>query len=79
MYYVYILKSIKFNRFYVGQTQDLEKRIEYHNSSHSKWTKRYQPWKIVYYEECLTRADAMEKEKNFKDVKNIAGLLEKLL
>jgi putative endonuclease len=79
MFFVYILKSIRFNKYYVGQTKDLQKRIEHHNSNRARWTKRYQPWEIVYIEECLTRSDAMKKEKKLKQTKNLAEFLEKIL
>jgi putative endonuclease len=53
---VYILKSIAFGRFYIGSTSDLEKRIEFHNSKRARWTKRYQPWVLIHFEEYETRA-----------------------
>ncbi|NPV12215.1 MAG: GIY-YIG nuclease family protein [Ignavibacteria bacterium] len=33
-FYVYILHSLKTNRYYVGQTNDLERRLMYHNSGY---------------------------------------------
>ena len=39
MYYLYILKSNKIEKFYIGQTNNLEKRIFYHNNGYSKSTK----------------------------------------
>jgi len=38
MFYVYVLKSIKDEKVYIGYTSDLVKRIEKHNSKKSKST-----------------------------------------
>ncbi|MEI6479299.1 MAG: GIY-YIG nuclease family protein [bacterium] len=31
MWFVYILKSLKDGRYYIGSTSDIEKRVERHN------------------------------------------------
>ncbi len=66
MFYVYILKSQNVNKFYVGQTDNLDRRLEEHNLGYSSHTKKYVPWGIVYKEEYQTRKDAVEREKYFK-------------
>ncbi len=66
MYYVYVLQSEKDKKFYTGFTRDLKKRIEEHNSRISKSTKGRIPLKLVYYEFCLNRRDAMKREKYLK-------------
>ncbi len=66
MYYVYVLQSEKDKKFYTGFTTDLKKRIEEHNSRISKSTKGRIPLKLVYYEFCLNRRDAMKREKYLK-------------
>jgi len=48
MFYVYILK-LSNNKYYVGQTIDLEKRIKEHNSGKNISTKLYRPCKLVWY------------------------------
>ena len=51
-YYVYLLKSEVCNRFYVGYTIDIFKRLKKHNgllSGGAKKTKRFRPWKLVVY------------------------------
>ncbi|KAA0242406.1 MAG: GIY-YIG nuclease family protein, partial [Chlorobiota bacterium] len=55
MFYVYILKSLKVDRYYIGHTKDLERRLTEHNSSKTRSTKAYVPWKIVYCEKFLTK------------------------
>jgi putative endonuclease len=39
MFYVYILHSESSGHYYIGQTQDLNKRIHRHNANQSKYTK----------------------------------------
>ena len=65
-YYVYVLKSESSGKSYVGQTQDLEKRLWAHNNGLSSYTKGRGPWKLVYSEEFETRSQAMGREKFFK-------------
>ncbi len=66
MYYVYVLQSQKDKNFYIGFTNNLQKRIEEHNSGISKATKGRRPLKLIYYEFCLNRQDAMRREKYLK-------------
>jgi putative endonuclease len=69
-FFVYVLKSINFDRYYIGSTGDVEKRLELHNSSHARWTKRFQPWELVYSEEYETRSEAVKRELVLKKQKN---------
>jgi putative endonuclease len=66
MYYVYILKSIKTNQYYIGYTNDLKKRLSDHNSLKNKATKANAPWELVYYEAYKNRKAATEREKKLK-------------
>ena len=75
-YYVYILKSINFEKHYIGQTKDLKVRLEFHNSSKARWTKRFQPWKLAYTEEFATRSGSMRRETELKKIKNIKQFLD---
>ncbi len=65
-YTVYILQSLKTNRFYCGQTQDIEDRLERHNSGYSKFTKAERPWKLVWKKEFSTRTEAVRLEIQIK-------------
>jgi len=75
MFYVYILKSIQHDRFYIGQTKDIEERLKWHNSPRARWTKRYQPWELVHKEEYMTRSEAVIREAKLKALKNIGSFL----
>jgi len=66
VYYVYVLKSDLDNHFYTGQTKDIDARLSLHNSGKVNSTKRYKPWKIVYYEKYITRNEAVKREKHLK-------------
>jgi len=69
MYYVYILKSLKTKKYYIGQTNNIERRLIEHNSSKSKYTSSGVPWELVYNEECSTRSEAFRREQQIKRYK----------
>ena len=66
MFYVYIIKSLKNDGLYIGYADDLRDRIAKHNSGKSSYTKKYLPWKLVYYEAYLSKKDALIREKRLK-------------
>lgn len=65
-YYVYVLRSLKFGRKYVGFTENLGKRLRQHNSGKTKSTKPYLPWKVLFYEVYETKVEALTREKFLK-------------
>jgi putative endonuclease len=69
-FYVYILESQTTARYYIGQTQDLEERVTYHNANYSKSLKNRGPWRLVYTEQYATRAEAMRRERQIKSWKD---------
>jgi putative endonuclease len=63
MYYVYILQSeSSSDRFYIGYTSDLKKRITQHNAGESLHTNKYLPWKLKTY----IAFDSKEKAQEFE-------------
>lgn len=66
MYFVYLLKSEKTGGFYIGCTSDLKKRISEHNENQSYHTKKYSPWKLIYFEGFISKDDAFGREKSLK-------------
>ncbi|KAF0152009.1 MAG: putative endonuclease [Ignavibacteria bacterium] len=65
-YYVYILQSMNNDKTYVGQTENLERRLKEHNSGKTSYTAKYVPWKIVYFEKYSTREESLKREKYLK-------------
>ncbi|GIK61472.1 MAG: GIY-YIG nuclease family protein [Ignavibacteriota bacterium] len=78
MFTVYVLKSSATDKYYIGQTADIGKRLLYHNSGYSKSTKACLPWKLVYPESFITRALAMKRETEIRKYKS-RFMIEKLL
>jgi len=68
MFFVYILFSEKFNKYYVGQTNDFNDRLKRHNDGYDGFTKPYRPWEKSLVIEKSTRAEAMELEKKLKNL-----------
>jgi len=66
MFYVYILKSDKDGKSYIGYTKDLRKRIFDHNAKTEQSTKYRAPFKLIYYEAYLSENDALQREKSLK-------------
>jgi putative endonuclease len=69
-YFVYILRSMVDNSFYIGFSTDVERRLKEHNTGKSRYTKVKMPWKVVYFEECITKKDALKREKFLKAQRN---------
>jgi putative endonuclease len=82
MYYFYILQSESTGRYYIGQTDNLDRRLSEHNDSRytgSKTTKRFKgSWKLVYSEEYKARHEAMARERQIKGWKS-RGAIERLI
>jgi putative endonuclease len=66
MYYVYLLRSEKDEKFYTGSTDDLKRRIAEHEAGYVKSTDNRKPLKLIYYEACLNEADARSRERYLK-------------
>ena len=80
MYYVYILRSLVNNRYYIGCTNDLESRLAKHNQGYVQSTKAYRPWEMIYQEIYGTLGEARRRErelKSWKSRKRIEALINK--
>ncbi len=74
MYFVYIIESKKDGRYYIGQTESLESRVEKHNSGRNLSTKAYIPWELRWWKEYETRSEALKTEKKIKGIKKRVGI-----
>ena len=64
--YTYILQCAD-GSLYTGWTNDLEKRIEAHNTGKgAKYTKTRRPVRLVYFETFATKEEAMSREYHIK-------------
>ena len=63
---VYVLLSEKDQRFYIGQTGDLQKRLERHRKGYVKSTRNRRPLILLYQQTFSSRSEAMRQEKYFK-------------
>jgi len=66
MYYTYVLQSELDGNFYSGYTKDLKLRFDQHTKGQVESTKKRLPLKLIYYEACLNKDDAIKREKYFK-------------
>lgn len=65
-YYVYILESLKDKGWYIGFTNNLNRRIEQHNKGENISTKNRLPLKLIYFEGYLYKDDAFGREQFLK-------------
>lgn len=74
MNYTYIVQCSD-GSLYTGWTNDIEKRINDHNSGRgAKYTKSRLPVVLAYYEEFKTKEEAMRREWEIKQLDRKAKL-----
>lgn len=66
--YVYILRD-KNNRFYIGSTDNLARRLKVHNYGHSKTTRRMNSPALVLSQKYSTLLEARNVERYLKKLK----------
>jgi len=76
MYSVYILYSKSFDRYYVGYTNNIERRIAEYNRKKGKFTDAGIPWELIYFESYPTKKEAREREEFIKSRKSKAYITE---
>jgi len=77
MFYVYILKSLKDEKLYIGSTNDLKRRLSEHNNGLSRSTKARRPFELRYYEACFSKYDARRREYMLKKDGKALGQLKR--
>ena len=70
MYLVYIIYSKIKDRYYTGQTDNLEQRLLSHNYGRSKYTRIADDWIVVYTETFQNRQEAIQRENEIKKKKS---------
>ncbi|MBI3379994.1 GIY-YIG nuclease family protein [Candidatus Gottesmanbacteria bacterium] len=66
MYFTYVLQSKKDNKYYIGSSSNLIERFKSHNQGNVKSTMHRRPFVLVYYEACLSKKKAEDRERYFK-------------
>ena len=69
MWHVYILKTIDKDWYYIGCTNNLERRLEQHNRGYNKSTRLHTPFEVVHSESYQDRSEAYAREKLLKRYK----------
>ena len=78
MYFTYILYSEKLNKYYVGSTNDLLRRLADHNRGKTQYAKLGMPWELKYHEEFMSKTEAVGREIEIKKMKS-RKYIEKLI
>ncbi|MCK9484970.1 MAG: GIY-YIG nuclease family protein, partial [Candidatus Marinimicrobia bacterium] len=66
MWSVYVLRSLRDGRYYVGMSEDVQKRLRTHNMGKVSSTKSRRPFELIYTQECSNRETARDMEKYLK-------------
>jgi putative endonuclease len=66
LFYIYIIHSQRLQRYYVGSTEIVEKRLQEHNAGKSTSTRAGSPWELIHTESFITRSEAMLHERKIK-------------
>ena len=75
MYFVYVLITST-GSYYIGQTNNIEKRLLRHSRGECRYTRNKLPVRLIYTESYNTRAEVMAREKYLKSLKNRKALTE---
>jgi len=70
MFYIYIIYSRSFNKYYVGSCHNLQQRLDDHLNSRSKYTKSAKDWELKYSESFASRSEAYQREMQIKKMKS---------
>jgi len=76
MFFVYVLRSLKDGRRYVGCTEDVAARLQRHNAGRVRVTRSRRPFKLIYSEAQETWSDARRREDFLKSGQGRAWLVQ---
>jgi putative endonuclease len=68
-YYVYILQSLRDQQYYIGSTSAVMSRLKFHNAGLQRSTRNRIPFRLVLFEEYVSKAEALKREKQIKSWK----------
>ncbi len=70
MSWMYILRNVKTNRYYIGSTNNWQRRLREHLSGKTRTTRILKTFELVYIEEFDNIVDARTREKKLKSYKS---------
>lgn len=70
MFWMYILHNPETDRFYIGSTSDLERRLKQHRKGYTRTSRILETNDLVYKEEFETLIEARSREKKLKSYKS---------
>jgi len=78
-YFVYVLGTYDNKKLitYVGYTNNLEKRLNLHNTGKGAKFTKGRVWKLMYYEKYLTKNEAISREYYIKKNRKFRNLIKK--
>ncbi len=79
MFYTYVYYSLSDKRFYIGYTNNIERRINEHENGKVKSTAKIKDLKLIFYEAYFSEQDARRREKYFKTTKGKKVLRQMLV
>jgi len=67
--FVYILRSLKNDRFYIGSSTRVQERVKRHNQGHCRSTRYNLPYKLEFFQKFSTIKRAKQVEFRLKKLK----------
>ena len=77
-YFVYLIGNYRETKLitYVGYTNNLEKRVNSHNSGKGAKFTRGKNWKLIYHEKYQTRREALLRESYLKNNRKLRNFIK---
>lgn len=79
MHYVYVLKSLKDKKYYIGSTSNVMMRLSFHNEGLNVSTKSRKPFALIFKKEFKNKPEALKFEKLLKKQKGGVGFKKLIL
>ena len=70
IFYTYIIESLKNHNWYIGHTNNINRRLDEHNSGQNKSTVNKGPWKLIFLMDFETNVEANRFEIKLKKIRN---------
>ena|SRR6478672_5853409 len=75
MFHVYVLRSSRTGRRYVGSCEDLDERVRRHNLGHSKATRHGIPWTLIQVKDFVVAPKLRRKSATISQVEVAMNLI----